>query len=301
MGADDNAAVGSSFFQRGTAVDRRAPGRYEADLSPEWNCPIVPQGGIVAATAARALHAEIADETQSLRSITTVFAGRVHAGPVEITVDVLRRGRSMSQAIATMRNPGEAAGLTAVAVFGAPREGFTFTDAEPPPGIMPPDECPSFRSPLPPDAIAAGFEPREPFAFWNHIEGKPILGHAPWEHYDPESSLTARWSRFDDPPRGDDGTWDPFALIVLSDTMPSAVGERVGPSAQERQWLPPSADLTVHILDDARCDWLLGVNRARHASGGYASADMELWDMEGREPRLVAYATQVMVFAFPEG
>ena len=42
---------------------------------------------------------------------------------------------------------------------------------------------------------------------------------------------------------------------------------------------------------------MLGVNSIRHASDGYASADMALWDLAG-EPRLVAYATQVFLFTF---
>ena len=43
---------------------------------------------------------------------------------------------------------------------------------------------------------------------------------------------------------------------------------------------------------------MLAVNRARHAGDGYASADMELWDVDDGSPRLVAYATQTMVFSF---
>jgi hypothetical protein len=45
---------------------------------------------------------------------------------------------------------------------------------------------------------------------------------------------------------------------------------------------------------------VLGVNRARHAGAGYASTDMELWDVDGSAPTLVAYATQVMLFTFPK-
>ena len=64
----------------------------------------------------------------------------------------------------------------------------------------------------------------------------------------------------------------------------------------------PSADLTVHIMGTARSEWLLMRNRARRASDGYASLEIELWDpVEG----LVAYGTQTMIFTFadaiPEG
>jgi hypothetical protein len=204
----------------------------------------------------------------------------------------------MSQCSATLRNPGADAGLTAIAVFGAPREGFEFTDLTPPPDIGAPLDYPSFRD-EPPD-VPDDFDLGEPFPFWLHVEGRPVIGHPPWEEYEPTEALVARYSRFDDPPRADDGTWDPLAVLALCDTMPGAVGERVGPEAHGRRWLPPSADFTVHMFDDARCDWILGVNRARHAGDGYASVDMEMWDVEGAAPRLVAYATQMMFFSFPK-
>ncbi|HUI48798.1 MAG TPA: thioesterase family protein [Acidimicrobiia bacterium] len=268
-------------------------GRFAARLDERWNCPVVPQGGIVAATAARAMATALADPTQQLRSFNGVFAGQVGHGPIEVDVKVLRRGRSMSQLHASLRNPGMEAGFDAFGVFGAEREGFTFTDLTPPTGLTPPLECPSFRDPAPEDID------RLHFNFWDHVQGRPTIGHAPWDDYEPVSSLCAFWYRFDDPPRADDGTWDPLALLALCDTMPGAVGERLGPEARQRRWLPPSADLTVHVLDNARSEWVLGVNRARHAGQGYASADMELWDLEAA-PRLVAYGTQTMLFSFPK-
>jgi acyl-CoA thioesterase len=262
-------------------------------MGEEWNCPLVPHGGIVTATATRAMQVELDNAAQPLRSVHAVFAGQVRPGPVEIDVTVLRRGRSISQLSATMRNVGADAGVTTMAVFGAPREGFSFTDLVVPDALIPPDACPSFRD-EPPEAD----DGHPYFNFWDHVEGRPTIGHAPWDDYEPATSMTASWKRFDDPPRDDDGTWDPLALVTLTDAMPGAVGEKIGPAARQRRWLPPSADLTVHVLEDARGEWLLGVNRARHAGDGYASADMELWDVEGPSPRLVAYGTQVMFFSF---
>jgi acyl-CoA thioesterase len=286
--------MGTSLFGRGTHAEPVGAGRFVADLGEHWNCPIVPQGGIVAATAARAMTAALDDETQRLRSLNGVFAGPVRPGQVEVDVTTLRRGRTMSQLRVALRSPGADSGFDALAVFGAERDGFTFTDAEIPSDVKPPAECPSYRDPAP-----EGFE-RVPFNFWEHIEGRPVIGHPPWEDYEPATSLRAQWYRFDDPPRGDDGAWDPLAVLALCDTMPGAVSERLGSVGQERQWLPPSADFTVHLLGEARGDWLLGVNRARHAGDGYASIDMEMWDADGVEPTLVAYATQVMFFSFPK-
>lgn len=58
-------------------------------------------------------------------------------------------------------------------------------------------------------------------------------------------------------------------------------------------------DLTLHLLDECRSEWVPAHDRARWAGDGYASADMALWvwDEESR-PRLVAYATRLFLFTF---
>jgi len=284
--------MGTSAFALQTTPqpDPDAPGRYRAVVSDQWNAPVLPHGGVVTALALRAMAVELDAPEEPLRSVTTVFAAQVPPGPVEIDVTVLRRGRTMSQATATVRPVGARSGHTAVAVFGCARVGFEFTDVRFP-QVPPPEECPSFRDPLPEGVT--GF-PRA--SFWERVESRVAVGHAPWHEWDPTSSERVYWYRFDDPPISDEGEWDPLALVALCDTMPGAVGERMGPAMP--QWFGPSADLTVHILGRATSPWLLGHNRARHAGDGYASVEMELWDPAGG---IVAYATQMMFFSFREG
>ncbi len=280
------------LFARETTVvsDGSTPGRWRAELSPDWGAPTVPQGGLVTAVAARAMLGEIGASDQRLRSVTTVFADQVRPGPVEIDVAILRRGRSLSQVTATVRNVGREIGHASVAVFGNVRPGFEFSDVAPP-EVPPPERCRSFRDPPPAD-----FQPRFRFPYWEHVEGRVALGHAPWDDWVPTSSDRAYWYRFDEPPLVDGGHLDPLALVTLCDTMPGAVGERMGPGVPV--WLPPSADITVHLLGDAGPGWLLAHNRARWAGDGYASVEVAIWD-----PRrgLVAYATQMMLFTFPDG
>ncbi len=284
----------TSPFTRQTTVDAvpGSPGHYRAELTDQWSAPVLPQGGIVTAIGVRAMETELASPAESLRSVTTVFAAQVHPGPVEVAVSVLRRGRTMSQLTATVRNVGEPAGHTSLAVFGATRVGFEFSDLVAP--IVPsPSECASFR-----DAPPSGIVGARPFrsTFWEQVEARPALGHPPWETWEPTSSERASWYRFDDPPTGPDGTLDPLALVSLCDTMPGSVGERMG--GRQPVWLGPSADLTVHLFRRARSRWLLGHNRARFAGDGYASLEMALWDPE---VGLVAYGTQMMFFSFPDG
>ena len=87
-----------------------------------------------------------------------------------------------------------------------------------------------------------------------------------------------------------------YGEASLSDLMPSSVGQRMGPGRPD--FYPPSADLTVHLLDVATGPWLLSHMRARRATDGYASVECALWDRGGT---LVAHAAQVMFLRFPDG
>ncbi len=271
------------------------PGRlnqFRATISEQWMLAAVPQGGVVAALASRAMDAALERPDQSLRSLSAVFAGQVAAGPVEIDVSVIRGGRSMSQLSATVRNPGRDAGLSALAVYGRPRQGFEFTDLAYP-EVPGPEGLRSFRDPVP-EGIDFEFR-HPPMAFWERIvEGRPTMGRPPWEPHEPGPAEQAYWYRFDDPPVRADGTLDVVAAIVVCDTMPGAVFRKLGPDTEP--WFGPSADFTIHLLGSASPGWLLAHNRARHAGDGYASVEMALWDPRG--PTLVAYATQMMFFAF---
>jgi acyl-CoA thioesterase len=265
------------------------PGRYRAEVAAHWNCPLFPQGGLVAAVAAQAIAIELDAPDQRLRSLTTLFVQPVPAGPVTVDVGVVRRGRSMSQASATLAPEGATTGQTAVAVFGRSRPGFAFTDRVMP-EAPPPHECRSVRDPFP-----EGFEAPE-IQFWNHVDSRIASGHLPWDDYMPASSDMVLWYRYDEAPRDRDGVLDPLALVALCDTMPSSINERLGPDRPD--WWGPSADLTVHLLAESRSDWILAHLRTRRAADGYASAEIELWDTDAG---LVAYGTQVMFFTFAGG
>lgn len=268
-------------------------GRYATAVSACWELAVVPQGGIIAAMAVRAMERELGDPTQTLRTMTAMFAGQVAGGPVEIDVQLLRRGRSMSQLTATVRNPGADAGLTAIAAFGGSRRGFEFTELVFP-AVPGPEGLRSFRDPLP-EGVDFEFD-RSPMPFWEEIiESRPAIGRPPWEEFVDGPAEAAFWYRLDDPPLLPDGMLDPVAPIVMCDTMPSSVGQKVGPAAGP--WFAPSVDYTLHLFRPASSGWLLAHHKARHAGDGYASVELSLWDPVG--PHLVAYGTQVMLFSFP--
>ena len=85
---DVDTAESTFAAQTTLTASSEVAGRYHVDVSSDWNCPTVPQGGLMSALAARAMALELtgsgnADGTggpQSLRSITTVYAAPVPAG-----------------------------------------------------------------------------------------------------------------------------------------------------------------------------------------------------------------------------
>lgn len=273
-------------FTSATTVVADGEGRYRASVNGEWSAPRVPQGGIVTALACRAMRAALETDLP-LRTVTALFAAPVESGEIEIEASALRRGRSTAHAAATVRNPGAEAGCSALAMFGADRPTFTFTDLEPP-VAPPPEDCVDVRNEPAPEEF-----PISPF--WDHhVLFRPITGQAPWIEYDSDTSETMYWFRYDDPPCNEHGRLDPLAVVALCDTMPGAIAQRLGNRGP--MFWSPSIDLTVHLLGDASSGWLLARGHARHVDRGYASLENELWDGD----RLVAYATQVAALVFPD-
>jgi acyl-CoA thioesterase len=274
-----------------TRVSRIGEGRYSATIAPAWDLAMVPQGGVLAAIAARAMTTEL-DSDQALRSFHGVFASPVPVGDVDVDVEVIRAGRSMSQVSATLRAAGAPSGFTALAAFGQPRPGFHYTELSMP-DVPPPEECVSYRDPPPPEL---GLPDGPQFPFWVEVlEGRPALGHAPWDPSERGAAEVATWFRFEHPPTGEDGGMDPLSLLVAADMMPSGVFEKVGPSGQG--WFAPSVDLTVHFTGASPGGWILNHNRAHYAGDGYASAESALWDPYAEDgPTLLAWATQIMFF-----
>jgi acyl-CoA thioesterase len=236
-------------------------GRFTTTISDSWRLAMAPQGGIVAAVAVRAMERVLGQPEQTLRTLTAMFAGVVHGGPVEIEAQAVRRGRSMSQLTATVKSPGAGAGLTAIAAFGAPRRGFDFTELEMP-DLPGPDGLQGYRDPIP-EGVEFEFD-GDPFPFWDQvIECRPAIGRPPWEPFEEGPAEAAYWYRLDHPPLHTDGTLDVAGPIVLCDTMPGSVGQKIGPDSGN--WFAPSVDYTLHAFRPATPGWLFAHQHARHA------------------------------------
>jgi acyl-CoA thioesterase len=266
-----------------------APGRYRADVSETWAAPLFPSGGVLGAVALRAMQAELDQPHQSLRTFSTMFVSTVKAGPLEIAVELLRGGRRMSQLRADLRNPGaEAFGHLTTAAFGESREGFAFSQSVAP-EVGPPDDYPGLADPPPGVPVFRA-------SFFEQLETRRVrMFHSFETGWQGGHAEAIRWVRWRVPPRLPDGKLDPFSLVAIADTMPSAVGQYLGPGSPFFHC--PSVDLTMHFFADTESDWLLVRSVGHWAGDGYASAGITLWDSERR---LLAHAVQVMLIRFPE-
>lgn len=256
-------------------------GGYRVDLPDAWDWRL-PAGGVLMTAGLRAIQAELADPGLKPVSATAIFCSPVPAGPIEIRVDVLRRGNAAAQVRAALRAPSsQGPDLEVSATFAREREFVDVIDTAPPP--VPPPE----------DAEPFGERHRDGslYRFLGNFESRLALGRPWWKPgWTPGPARFARWIRYLVPQRLADGSLDPLAIPPVADLMPIALGQKLGPAGP--RFHAPSLDLTVHFLDPTPSEWLLVNTWCRRARAGYATAEVEIW---GEDGRLAAYGTQTMI------
>jgi acyl-CoA thioesterase len=269
-----------------TAVRKldRAPGWYVADLSSEWNY-FSPSGGVLMTVAMRAMAAELGDADFFPVSANTLFCSPVPHGPLEIRVEVIRRGNvavQMRAALSSTLQPGP--GLEVSATFARPREGIDMMAAEPH-GLPGPDDAEEARD-REMSLAKLGAVP-----FFSNLDVRLAHGPAFWrDEWQAGAARSAFWYRYRVPQRDAAGQFDRFAIPPIADTMPPALVVKLGPKV-ERMYAP-SLDLTIHFLDPTPREWLLVDVRCPRARVGVATARADIWDDAGK---LVATATQTMM------
>lgn len=88
-----------------TAVDQ--DGRFTADLDPRWTVGGKPNGGVMVAMLGRA--ASLGHPTFDLVGASTHFLSAPDPGPVDLVIDTLRAGRSVTVTQPTTTVPHSAA------------------------------------------------------------------------------------------------------------------------------------------------------------------------------------------------
>ncbi len=250
---------------------------------------MTPSGGVLMTVALRAMQAELDEPHFRLLSANTVFCSPVPHGPLEIRVEVLRRGRTAAQlraALSSTSSPGP--GLEVTGTFGRKREVLELDAA-----TFPELPMPANATPLDDDLDR---NPHVRWPFFRNFESRLAEGERWWRgDWKAGPARYSRWFRYRVPQMRADGTLDPLAVPPVADTMPAAVINALGPGT--RRFYAPSLDLTIHFLDDTRSEWLLSRCYARRAHAGYATAETEIWS---DERKLVAYGTQSMILVVPD-
>lgn len=264
-------------FDEATTVIPLGPGRFAADLHPEWSVAGRENGGYLLALATRAALAT-ADGHPHPLAVTGSFAAAAPAGPVGVDVEVLREGRSTSVSRVRVRAEGD------------PADPATATYLE---VLVTSGELgggdPQLPGPTPPEMPDEADCPRAP------AEGGPfpvpLMGHVA-ERFDPsclgfafgrpaEQGELRAWLRFDDGREP-----DLLGLICFSDALPPPTFDL---SSVRLGWVP-TLQLSVFLRAVPAPGAIRLRTVARSVGGGAVDETVDLWDSRGR---LVAVAHQL--------
>lgn len=271
----ERASIGDSEFDRDTAVTRRAPGVYDAELSAGWTIIKAVNGGYLLAVLGRAL-ADALPHGDPF-SVCAHYLTASRPGPAVIRTDVVRTGRSLSTGQASLfQYDDEGQEVERIRVLASYGDLDTLPDdvrttAEPP-ALPPMDQC---FGPL--DAPAP-------------IPGSSAIADRLMLKLDP---ATLGWALGAPSGKGEMRSWfgladgrdaDPLSLLLAVDALPPTAFE-IGLSG----WVP-TVELTVHV----RCRPAPGPLRVsittRNLAGGFLEEDAEVWDSADR---LVAQSRQL--------
>lgn len=293
-------------------ADPDVAGRYRVAMPDHWDY-LLPSGGAVMTCALRAAEAHLGESALRFASATTIFCTPLRATELVADVTELRRGKSTAQVRVALRhrNPtidpedededheadakrmrgaGEAGatidsarGLELIATFVRDRKG---PDVR---GVALPAWAKSVADSEPVDDGLPN-NPHARFRIYQQLECRIADGPRFWTgDYAAGPSRYARWLRYRTPQRDAQGRLDRLALPPLVDTMPTALHRAIGPGPY--RFYAPSLDLTTYVVDDTTREWLLVAATVRRAHHGWAIADCEVWDDEGR---FIAYGAQAM-------
>ncbi|MDH6139829.1 acyl-CoA thioesterase [Kitasatospora sp. GP30] len=271
--------VTSSEFDRAIALGPDgpdAPGRYRGELGAGWQIGGGINGGLLLAVAANALRQELPGHPDPV-SISGYYLSTSRPGPLSVQTEVIRRGRGLSNATASLSqldedgHPAERLRVVAGYTDLAALDGEVRTSAVPP-QLPPPEQCVGrehMPMPITPDlALLERFELRLDPATVGWAVGQPSM-----------NGRLQGWFRL-----ADGREPDPLSLLLVADALPPVTYDLGFPG-----WAP-TVELTVHLRAVPAKGWLRVSHGTRNLAGGYFEEDCEIWDEAGR---LVAQSRQL--------
>lgn len=244
---------------------------WKGELVAGWDIFGVTNGGYVMAMSTRAMEAESGGRT--LISATGSYVNPATPGHVDLDVQVLKEGRSLSTLRTTTSRDGKDLAYVTGVYEDADRpkhEGDVILGS--PPELPDPDDCvpvvPAEDAPIPP-----------PFTGMVEMRSMPedfeSIGVG-----DGDPPRSRGWFRLKDGER-----LDPHAVVLASDAFPPAIffsDLGVG-------WTP-TVDLTVQVREPHPTGWLACQFTTRFVTDGLMEEDGEIWDQSGN---LVAISRQL--------
>jgi acyl-CoA thioesterase len=262
-GPEDTAELVTAF-DRDTALRAAGERRWTGHVPSSWFVGKGPNGGFVAALAARALERAV---DKPPRSLTLHYMAPPAEGPIEIEVFVEREGRTTSFVRLAFTQQGQPV-ASALAACAPWLEGHPEWDDARRPDAPPPLEC-------------------EPLPF---VDGMPVFlrnYEMRWLGWDTSRrpAWIGGWMRTAEP-----RPTDHALLAAMTDALMPPAFLRL----QERPFVP-TIDLTIHFrapLPAGPHPWVLGIFTSAVGAGGVTSEDGQLWSEDGR---LLAESRQLAI------
>lgn len=257
-----------SHFDIETEVKPIGEGLWRGHIHDHWNIGDKPNGGYLLSVALRALDAAVPHPDPI--SVTTHYLRPGSPNqPCDIEVQVIRTGKTLSTARATLIQEGKAR-LEVLAAFSdlSQSVGIDTEFQIDPPTITPPEDCPGR------DGNSQGIV--LPIAQRLDTRIDPRSGP-------PGQSDKAElngWNRFID-----DRTPDTISLPLFCDTFPPSPFALLG----EVGWVP-TIELTVHVRRKPNPGWLQARFFCDDLSHGRMIETGQIWDSQGF---LVAQSRQI--------
>jgi acyl-CoA thioesterase len=266
-------------FDTDTALEDAGPGRWCAWAPEHWFVARGPNGGYLAALAARAAEAAAG---RPLRSLSLHFVAAPAVGPIDVAVTLEREGRTYTAASIRLEQEGAPMTLALATLGELPAEGAEW-DAAPAPEATPLSQ--SQR--IPPDQANVPAFMRNYDMRWADVTspGDPSLRGS-----DGETGFivpgSGGWIRTSEP-----RLLDAPLIVAMTDAWAPAAFIALGRFAAA-----PTLDLTIHIRRPlppagmAPEDFVLGRFTSRLSVAGVWEEDGDLWTPDGR---LIAQSRQL--------
>ena len=265
---------------KATAIEPLGGGRYGATIDPGWAIGTKPHGGYLLVLLARAAVAEAAigapAELPDPAAVSAHYLSAPDPGPVEIAVEVLRRGRTASQARATLVAGGRRCVEALVTCGRLVPSGPPYWSDVPVPELPPEQDC----------VAAPASDPRFTVPIFSEVEVRLDPATAGFAVDRPAMAGEVRgYARMAPTPP------DPYAVLVALDILPPATFD-LGLTGS---WVP-TMELTAYLRALPADGPLRVRQRARLVADSRVDEDCQVWDSTGA---LVGSATQLAALRIP--